>query len=92
MAELVSVYHKQCKDKTCLQVFDDFLNNLRLLKGREHQAMFNNIFKLWRGLAGRIRQQNIFKSMLVFWMPKRHPVSAALSLKILDSTLDYTVD
>ncbi|TKJ36582.1 hypothetical protein CEE37_14985 [candidate division LCP-89 bacterium B3_LCP] len=46
MAELISVYDKMQDPDKCLQKFNEFLANVKISKGREHQAMFNNIFKL----------------------------------------------
>ena len=46
MAECISIYHKQSEPEKCLRMFDNFLIHLSLRKERQHQAMFNNIFKL----------------------------------------------
>ena len=46
MAEFISICNNKNEPVRCLQTFDDFLSRVSLGKGREHQAMFNNIFKL----------------------------------------------
>jgi hypothetical protein len=63
MAELIKVYTKRPTPEKCFQIFEAFLEGCKLEKkrGREPQAMFNNIFRLCSQIRRSDKAKQYFK-------------------------------